>query len=60
VSRGHRNGSSLPYFRLSRPESLLFLPSSSSVVLTRLSGPPELLIEPLNRPYIYISIYIKM
>jgi hypothetical protein len=29
-----------PYSRLSRPESLLFLPSSSSVVLTRLSAPP--------------------
>jgi hypothetical protein len=27
------------YSRLSRPEPLLFLPSSSSVVLTRLSGP---------------------
>jgi hypothetical protein len=29
----------LPCFRLSRPELLFFLPSSSSVVLTRLSGP---------------------
>jgi hypothetical protein len=28
-----------PYSRLSRPEPLLFLPSSPSVVLTRLSGP---------------------
>jgi hypothetical protein len=28
-----------PYSRISRPEPLLFLPSSSSVVLTRLSGP---------------------
>jgi hypothetical protein len=27
------------YSRLSRPEPLLYLPSSSSVVLTRLSGP---------------------
>jgi hypothetical protein len=28
-----------PYSRLSRPDPLLFIPSSSSVVLTRLSGP---------------------
>jgi hypothetical protein len=28
-----------PYSRISRPEPLLFLPSSSSVVLTRLGGP---------------------
>jgi hypothetical protein len=28
-----------PYSRLSRPKPLLFLPSSSSVVLMRLSGP---------------------
>jgi hypothetical protein len=28
-----------PYSRISRPELLLFFPSSSSVVLTRLSGP---------------------
>jgi hypothetical protein len=28
-----------PYSRFSRPEPLLFLPSSSSIVLTRLSGP---------------------
>jgi hypothetical protein len=28
-----------PYFRFSRPEQILSLPSSSSVVLTRLSGP---------------------
>jgi hypothetical protein len=30
---------SQPYSRFSRPEPLLFLPTSSSVVLTRLSGP---------------------
>jgi hypothetical protein len=30
-----------PYSRISRPETLLFLSSSSSVVLTRLSGPRE-------------------
>jgi hypothetical protein len=34
MPRGQR-----PYSRLSRPEALLFLPSSSSVILTRLSGP---------------------
>jgi hypothetical protein len=28
-----------PYYRISRPEPLLFLPSSSSIVHTRLSGP---------------------
>jgi hypothetical protein len=39
VSRGQHNGSPRPYSRFSRPEPLLFLPSSSSVVLTRLSGP---------------------
>jgi hypothetical protein len=39
VVRGQRDGSLRPYSRLSRPEPLLFLPSSSSVVLTRLSGP---------------------
>jgi hypothetical protein len=37
--RGQRDGSLRPYSRLSRPEPLLFLPSNSSVVLTRLSGP---------------------
>jgi hypothetical protein len=37
--RGQRDESLRPYSRLSRPEPLLFLPSSSSVVLTRLSGP---------------------
>jgi hypothetical protein len=39
VSRGQRDGYLRPYYRLSRLEPLLFLPSSSSVVLTRLSGP---------------------
>jgi hypothetical protein len=39
VSRGQRDGSLLPYYRFSRPEPQLFLPSSSSMVLTRLSGP---------------------
>jgi hypothetical protein len=33
------NESPRPYSRFSRPEPLLFLPSSSSLVLTRLSGP---------------------
>jgi hypothetical protein len=28
-----------PYSRISRPDPLFFLPSCSSVVLTRLSGP---------------------
>jgi hypothetical protein len=39
VPRGQRDKSLRLYSRLSRPELLLFLPSSSSVVLTRLSGP---------------------
>jgi hypothetical protein len=33
------DGSIRPYSRLPRPEPLFFLPSSFSVVLTRLSGP---------------------
>jgi hypothetical protein len=39
VPRGQRHESLRPYSRLSRPQPLLFLPGSSSVVLTRLSGP---------------------
>jgi hypothetical protein len=39
VPRGQRDESIRPYSRLSRVEPLLLLPSSSSVVLTRLSGP---------------------
>jgi hypothetical protein len=39
VSRGQHNGSPRPYSWISRLELLLFLPSSSSIVLTRLSGP---------------------
>jgi hypothetical protein len=38
VSRIQRNGSLRLHSRLSRPEPLLFLPSSSSVVLARLGG----------------------
>jgi hypothetical protein len=38
VLRGQHSGSLQPYSRISRPEPLLFLPSSSSVILTRLSG----------------------
>jgi hypothetical protein len=37
--RGQRDESLRPYSRIYTPELLLFLPSSSSVVLTRLSGP---------------------
>jgi hypothetical protein len=39
VPRGRPNGSLRPYTRFFRPEPLLFLSSSSSIVLTRLSGP---------------------
>jgi hypothetical protein len=38
MPRGQWVGTLRPYSRRSRPEPLLFLPSSSSVVLTRLSG----------------------
>jgi hypothetical protein len=38
VQRGQRHESLRPYSRFSRPEPLLFLPSSSSIVLTRLGG----------------------
>jgi hypothetical protein len=41
VPRGQLFGSLRPYSRISRPEPLLFLPSSFSIVLTRLSGPPS-------------------
>jgi hypothetical protein len=36
---GQHNGSPWPYSRISRPKQLLLLPSCSSIVLTRLSGP---------------------
>jgi hypothetical protein len=39
VPCGQRDGSPRPYSRISRPEPLLFVSSSSSVVLTRLSRP---------------------
>jgi hypothetical protein len=39
VPRGQRDGTLRPYSQISIPEPLLFLPSSPSVVLTRLSGP---------------------
>jgi hypothetical protein len=39
VPRGQRDGSLRTCSRLSRLEPLLFLSSSSSIVLTRLSGP---------------------
>jgi hypothetical protein len=38
-SRGQRNGSQRKYSRFSRLEPLLSLPSSSSIVIMRLSGP---------------------
>jgi hypothetical protein len=39
VPRGERNGSLRPYSRFSRSEPLIFLPSNSSIILTRLNGP---------------------
>jgi hypothetical protein len=41
VSRYQRDGSLRPYSRFSRPEPLLFLSSSSSIVLTRLNAVPD-------------------
>jgi hypothetical protein len=55
--RGHCDGFLQPYSRIHRPEPLLFISSSSSIVLTRLSGPyskrhyfSEKLIAPGNEP----------
>jgi hypothetical protein len=39
VPRGQRNGSLRPYSRISRPNPLRFLPSSSLILFIRLSGP---------------------
>jgi hypothetical protein len=39
VPHGQRDGSLRPHSRFPRPESIIFLSSSSSIVLTRLSGP---------------------
>jgi hypothetical protein len=39
VPNGQRDGFLWPYSRLYRPEPQLFLPSSSSIVLTRMSEP---------------------
>jgi hypothetical protein len=39
VPRGQRDGALRPYSRLYRSETLLFLTSNSSIVVTRLSGP---------------------
>jgi hypothetical protein len=44
VLRGLHDGSLRPYFRVSRPDSLLFLSSSSSIVLRRLTVPDPLLL----------------
>jgi hypothetical protein len=42
VRCGHRDGSLRLYSRFSRPESLLIIPSRSSIVLMRLSGPSSM------------------
>jgi hypothetical protein len=39
VSRGQRGGSLTAVISISRPEPILFLPNSFSIVLTKLSGP---------------------
>jgi hypothetical protein len=51
VPRGQRDESLRPYSRISRPEPLLFLPISTSVVLTRLSGPR-------SRPTTFFSLVV--
>jgi hypothetical protein len=43
VPSGQYGGSLRPCSRISRPETLLFLSSSSAIALTRLSGPLSLL-----------------
>jgi hypothetical protein len=43
IDGGQRDESLRPYSPLSKPEPILFLPSSSSVVLTRLSGHADML-----------------
>jgi hypothetical protein len=50
VPRVQRDGSLRPYSGLSRPEPLLYLSSSSSVALTRLSGP---------RLYVLLVIFME-
>jgi hypothetical protein len=56
VSRSQRGGSLRSYSRFYRQEPLLFLSSSSSVVLTRLSGPRSRPIRPQRRSTFF---YIK-
>jgi hypothetical protein len=41
MSRGQRDGFLRPYSLFCRPQTLNFLPSSSSILLTTLSGPRE-------------------
>jgi hypothetical protein len=41
ICSGQFNGSPLLYSRFSIPELLLFLPSSSSIVFMRMSGPRQ-------------------
>jgi hypothetical protein len=53
LPRSQRDGSIRPYSRFSRPEPLLFLLSSFSIVLTRLSGH-------LSRPTISQKIWERL
>jgi hypothetical protein len=57
VPRGQRDGSLEPYSRFSRLEPLLFLASTSSIVLTRLSG-PDIYIKEFCMGQIYDCHYI--
>jgi hypothetical protein len=59
MSRGQRDGSLQPYSRISRPEPLLFLSSSSSIVLTRLSGPQNNPDSTHKYTFLYFSVIVK-
>jgi hypothetical protein len=48
VLRGQRDEPLRLYSRLPRPEPLLLLSSSSSVVLTRLTGPRNILVDTMK------------
>jgi hypothetical protein len=52
VPRGQRDGSLRPYYWSSRQGTLFILPSSSSIVITRLSGPR-------SRPTISQKIWVR-
>jgi hypothetical protein len=49
------------YSRLSRPEPLLLLPSSSSIVITRLSRPrsrPNTFVKDYNEYFLFKNVFV--